>query len=359
MAYDAPATQTTGDLITATIWNKLVNSILALRTGSIARASQAANDIYYASSATQDARLANGASGQVLTATASAAPSWAAPDRGICAGVLSLTSGVAFPTSYVTAGTTLYWVPIDSGKAGLYDGSAVWSVVEPGALSLTMVGLTASKPYDIFLDWNAGTPVLKALVWTDDTNRATAITTQDSVRVLTGQTDWRLVGTVYIDSGGGAVSDNATLMHVSNLYHQVQKVGFKVDSGTHIYTTATFRQFDGDTANEISFVVCIDERKTFAKFVCHWRNNTISSGANVGLGLDSTSARISACTSESMQQAVASYLSPLSSEGDFHTGVGRHRVVALQYSQAYGSATWFPAAGAVLEAGGLWVKVWQ
>lgn len=60
MAYDEPSTQNTGDLITATIWNKMVNSILALRTGSIAIASQAALDHIYPSSATQLTRLAKG-----------------------------------------------------------------------------------------------------------------------------------------------------------------------------------------------------------------------------------------------------------------------------------------------------------
>lgn len=49
----------------------------ALRTGGIAIASQAANDVFYASSATQLARLANGTTGQRIRATTSAAPAWA------------------------------------------------------------------------------------------------------------------------------------------------------------------------------------------------------------------------------------------------------------------------------------------
>ena len=78
MAYVAPSSKTTGDLIAATDWNQnTVDNPIALRAGGIAIASQAANDVIYASSATQLARLAAGTAGQVLTTNgAGSAPSW-------------------------------------------------------------------------------------------------------------------------------------------------------------------------------------------------------------------------------------------------------------------------------------------
>lgn len=82
MAYVTPSTALTGDLIAATDWNKnTVDNPIALRTGAIAIASQAANDVIYASSATQLARLAAGTSGEVLTTQgAGSAPIWAAAE---------------------------------------------------------------------------------------------------------------------------------------------------------------------------------------------------------------------------------------------------------------------------------------
>ena len=60
MAWVTPATKTTGTLITAAIWNAdVVANPQALRDGGIAIASQAANEIPYASSATQLTRNAN------------------------------------------------------------------------------------------------------------------------------------------------------------------------------------------------------------------------------------------------------------------------------------------------------------
>ena len=78
MAYSTPTNKTTGDLISASDWNtNTVSNPIALRAGEIALTSQEANDIIYASSATQLARLAAGTAGQVLTTNgAGSAPTW-------------------------------------------------------------------------------------------------------------------------------------------------------------------------------------------------------------------------------------------------------------------------------------------
>ena len=81
MAWSAPSTRNTGDLIDATIWNADVKANTeALRAGGIAIASQAANDVLYASSATQVARLGAGTAGKVLTTQGTgSAPTWETP----------------------------------------------------------------------------------------------------------------------------------------------------------------------------------------------------------------------------------------------------------------------------------------
>jgi hypothetical protein len=78
MAYNTPPPVTTGQLATASDYNTYIkDSIIALRTGAIAIASQAANGIPYATSTTQFGILAAGASGSVLTSKGSgAAPVW-------------------------------------------------------------------------------------------------------------------------------------------------------------------------------------------------------------------------------------------------------------------------------------------
>jgi len=59
MAWSTPSNRSTGDLITASIWNQdAVSNPVALRAGAVAIASQATADFIYASSSTQLARLA-------------------------------------------------------------------------------------------------------------------------------------------------------------------------------------------------------------------------------------------------------------------------------------------------------------
>ena len=68
MAYNAPSTRSTGDLINATIWNAdIVANIIAVYAGGLSITSQAVGDILYASSTTQTGRVAAVAAGQVLT----------------------------------------------------------------------------------------------------------------------------------------------------------------------------------------------------------------------------------------------------------------------------------------------------
>lgn len=55
-----------------------IGSLATVRSGGLSVTSQAQYDLLYASSASQLARIPNGTTGQVLTATTSGAPSWAA-----------------------------------------------------------------------------------------------------------------------------------------------------------------------------------------------------------------------------------------------------------------------------------------
>ena len=78
MAYSAPSTISTGDLITASTWNAdVVANPIAIYAGAMSVTSQAVGDILYASSTTQFARIAAVATGQVLTSAGTGTvPAW-------------------------------------------------------------------------------------------------------------------------------------------------------------------------------------------------------------------------------------------------------------------------------------------
>lgn len=74
MAWTTPTARTTGELITASIWNTdLKDNLIALRAGAIAITSQAALDFIYASGASQLARLVKGTGLQYVRLNAAAA----------------------------------------------------------------------------------------------------------------------------------------------------------------------------------------------------------------------------------------------------------------------------------------------
>jgi hypothetical protein len=79
MAWTTTVPVSTGELATAAHHNdQVLGNLNHLRAGGFALASQGAGDILYASSASQFARLAAGASGRVLQANGASAPSWVA-----------------------------------------------------------------------------------------------------------------------------------------------------------------------------------------------------------------------------------------------------------------------------------------
>ena len=103
---------------------------------------------------------------------------------------LSLTSGTPVPTADVTGAGTVYLSPDKGEVIMLYTGSA-WEAYNLNAVLSVSVPDTTTTPFDIFLDYNGGSPALAVTNWTNDTTRATALTTQDGVYVQSGNTDWK------------------------------------------------------------------------------------------------------------------------------------------------------------------------
>ena len=111
--------------------------------------SDAANDIYYRNSSGVLTRLANGTTGQVLTATTGSAPSWTAAGGGV-------TTVGTFSSSSITNGASISGATITLGVA---DGT------NPGMISTTTQAIKGAKTFT-------------ASATTDDTITMTAIASQ-------------------------------------------------------------------------------------------------------------------------------------------------------------------------------------
>lgn len=217
---------------------------------------------------------------------------WAAAGTNVtslCDGRLTLTSGLPVTTADVSAATTLYFTPYGGNQIALYDGSSTWNVRTLTEISITMVGLTASKPYDVWVYDNAGTPTLEVLVWTNDTTRATALTTQNGVYVKTGATTRRYVGTIYIDAGGGAVTDSVLLRRVFNYYNRVPRRLHVIEAtNSWSYVTAAWQQANASTANQVDVMVGVAEVSVDLTLIAMWENTNASTVTSSGIGQDGT-----------------------------------------------------------------------
>lgn len=274
-------------------------------------------------------------SGTTLSASASSV-------TALCGGRLTATTGVPVTTGDVAGATSIYYTPYISNQIALYDGSSAWNVRTFTEITISLSGLTASRPYDIFAYDNAGTVTIETLVWTNATTRATALTTQDGVLVKTGATTRRYLGTVYINASGGQTDDTFAKRYVWNYYHRaprVMRVTESTDNWT--YNTATIRQANASTANQIDLVVGVAEEPVDVLVQGFGINATAGTAIVVGIGEDSTTAFVSGMVYPQITVKASNQVEALTAVYRGWPTVGRHFYAWLEYVSAAGAASTF------------------
>lgn len=349
MAWAAPTSKATGTLITAAIWlQDVVDNPIALRAGGIAIASQAALDFVYGSSATQLGRLAAGSALQAPRIN-SAGTAWEfatlVTPKSLCAGRLTLTTALPVTTADVTAATTVYWALYGGNQVALYTGAA-WTVVEVAELSIAVPG-TTNTMYDAFVDYNAGTPVLAVTAWTNDTTRATALTKQDGVLVQTGNLDWRYVGSFRTTGVSGQTEDSYLRRLVWNYYHR-KKRPLRMAPATDgwEYSTATIRQAEGSTANQVDGVIGVAEDAVVLQNHMSARSSVIDDQVVISIGQDATNAIATGAFSALAKTAVAGVNVSWTATYTAIPAAGYHYWPMLEYANAAGTVTWIGDNGA-------------
>lgn len=179
-------------------------------------------------------------------------------NSGLCEGRLTGTTGVPVTTANLTTITSLKFTPFNGNRIALHNGTG-WVTHIFTELSLAVPN-TVLTMYDVFCYDNAGTPTLEALVWTNDTTRATALTTLDGVLVKTGATTRRYLGSFRTTGASGNTADSAEFRFVWNYYNRVEKNVYKYATDSHTYNTATFRVFNNAAATHIvGFIIGVPE----------------------------------------------------------------------------------------------------
>jgi hypothetical protein len=273
-----------------------------------------------------------------LSATAKQAPS-------LPGGRLTLTTAVPVTSADVTAAGTIYYTPYVHNRVWLYSGSAwVEHTFTERSLALTV---TDATNYDVFLYNNSGTLTLELTAWTNDTTRATALTTQDGVLVKTGATTRLYLGTIRA-SGSNTTEDSMTKRFVWNYYHRRPRLLRRLETtDSWTYSTATLRQANGSTANQVDVVVGVAE----ALLVLHCL--ALASGDNVtdfvlaAIGEDSTSAFVAGQLMGIEDFASTGDISHAAALLSKYPAIGRHYYAWLEKAGAAGTTTWRGDNGAI------------
>lgn len=262
-------------------------------------------------------------------------------DSYVCQGRLTLETGVPVSTTDQTAKTSIYFAPFRGNKVDLYDNTALrWVRYKFTELTLAVPATTATM-YDVFLYNNAGTLTLEATAWTNDTTRATSLTTQDGVYVKSGSTNKRYLGSFRTTGVSGQTEDSLAKRYVWNYYNRVSRPMRVTDStDSWNYTTATIRQANGAAANQLDMVIGVSEDQVYAEVQAHAQNTSADVNVVAGVGLDSTSALASGFISRNFFTQDIGFSITVGGTWRGFPGVGRHYLAWLEYSAASGTTTW-------------------
>ncbi len=255
---------------------------------------------------------------------------------------LTLTTGTPFTTSDVATASTLYLTPFESSFLSLYYGS-MWITIMSPEISIALSSLTSGKNYDVWAYFTGSAAALELLVWTNDSTRATALTSQDGVLVKTGDATRRYMGTIRTISTT-ATADSAAqrfCWNYSNRVDRTLKVIEATDSWT--YTTASFHAVNAAATNCVEWVTGTAERIQLYATGLHAQTGGAPGVGTVGIGIDSTTANSASLNGQNTLVGLAHATSAIYS--DF-PALGYHKATWLECGSGSGSVTWYGDAGA-------------
>lgn len=253
---------------------------------------------------------------------------------------LTLTSGLPVTTADVTAATTVYVEPYCGNRLALFDGS-VWNLRTVLATGIA-IPVTASMLWDVFAYDNSGTIAYELSIWASDTARVTGLAFQDGILVKSGNPTRRYLGTFRTTAVAGQTEDSIAKRYLSNYFHRHSRPLRRLETNaTWTYTTATIRQANANTANQVEVVVGYADALLDLALIALSRNSAGGIAQQATIGEDSTTAiapdsiffAVQVGAGAGQDQVLHAYLKK-------YPAVGRHYYTWQEYSGATGTTTW-------------------
>jgi hypothetical protein len=215
------------------------------------------------------------------------------------------------------------------------------------------VPAVANQTYDVWLFDNAGTLALELLAWTNDTTRATALTTQNGVLVKTGALTRRYIGSMHTLTAS-QTEDSLTKRLLYNYYNRVARPMARLETtATWTYSTDAYHQANAAVANQLAVVQGVAEDGIEVSVLSAYKNdqaiNTV--GAEVAVGEDSTTTTATGALFTTVPNPAANVDATVSGTLRKTPAVGFHTYVWLERVTAVGTTTWRGVNGTVGQSG--------
>ena len=296
-------------------------------------------------------------------------------------GRLSLTSALPVTAADVTAAGTLYYTHHTHDLMPLWDGSH-WRNRSFSELSLALDGNSghsdyhqAGKNFDVFLFDDSGTlRIGTPSAWPSDTARTAYLSrlngrwvnsTALNLRHGSGALDVVNKGAglaLYIGTfrttADGQTEDSAAKRFVWNTYNRVQRIMRVIEAaGGWTYSTAIWRQANGNPANQLEFVRGLDDDGTGCWVYASAVHDSVATAVSAAIGLDSTSAP--AAGSARITTSISNFLqNSLNPRYVGHPGLGYHYLAWLEYSTNAPTTTWLGNSGGTTMQTGIFGEAW-
>lgn len=249
-------------------------------------------------------------------------------------GRLTLATATPVTVADQTAKSTVYFTPYKGNRLALFNG-VNWDVRTFAEVSVAVPSNTVT-PFDVFVYDNGGTITLDATAWTNDTTRATAIVLQDGVYVKSGATGRRYLGTGRTTGVSGQTENSVSNRFLWNYYNQVSASMVRRETtSSWTYSSATPRQANASTSNQLNFVVGVAEQIIHGSIRIKCEVDILSD-VIAFIGLDGTTA-VADFTANSVPVNPGTFLVVIHEAWAKITTVGYHYLVWVE--QGNGSAT--------------------
>lgn len=259
---------------------------------------------------------------------------------------LTLTSGMPIPISDVTGATAVYATPYSGRNITLYNGS-MWLLFSSTEFSVSLGTVINGRPYDVFCYANNESPTLELLAWTDNTTRAVALSYLNGIPIKSTDNTRRYLGTIYTTSTT-TTEDSLAKRYLWNYNNRVGRIMYVTEAtSSWSYTTATFRQANANTANQLNFVIGVQGDPVPVEVKARTINSANGIARIAGIGLDDTTATINQAGARGRAGNAANYETLHIASYIEAVGIGYHYYAWLEWSTASGTTTWYGASGEI------------